>query len=292
MRILIKIGGAQLEQHAPRLQLCEAIERARHEGHQVIVVHGGGNQIRAVGKSLGLQDRYHDGLRITDAATADVALMVLGGLVNRKLVQAFSARGVSAVGLTGADGSTFGAKPLVRAGVDLGFVGVVDQVNSALVETLLQHGHVPVIATVAPTSQGLKRAAAGHSAGSPEREGEQPFFNINADHAAGPLSRALGCDALLFLTDVEGVLDAQGSLMPLLTDMDCERLIRTGVASGGMQPKLEAAQLAAKENPHAIVKIASASRDDCVLTALRDGAGSRFFHTAHTTDHAGAELHG
>lgn len=268
MRILVKIGGAQLEQAGPRQQLCNAIQAAKQEGHEIIVVHGGGNQIRKVGQQLGLQDRYHEGLRITDRATADTVLMVLGGAVNRNLVQSLAQSKLKAVGLTGADGNTFSAKALTRPGVDLGFVGRVDQVDGALVESLLTGGFVPVIATVAPATN------AGDSSL------DQPFFNINADHAVAPIGRALDCDAVLFLTDVDGVLDANGQLMPLLTDNDCKRLIETGVAAGGMQPKLESAQLAARENPHAIVKIAAASGDDCVLAALRDGSGSRFFALA------------
>ena len=125
-----------------------------------------------------------------------------------------------------------------------------------------------------------------------EPDSDQPFFNINADHTAGPLCDAFDCDALLFLTDVDGVLDAQGRLMPLLTDHDCARLISTGVASGGMQPKIESAQRAAHENPHAIVKIAPARGDDCVLAALRDGSGSRFFALAKPDTNQGALQHG
>lgn len=281
MRILVKIGGAQLEQPGPRQQLCAAIRGAKQQGHEVIVVHGGGNQIRTVGKALGQKHRYHEGLRITDRETADTVLMVLGGLVNRNLVQSLSQSDVAAVGITGADGGTFSAKPLLRPGVDLGYVGSVDRVDGKLVESLLKGGFVPVIATVAPGN---------HQDNEPDSD--QPFFNINADHAAGPLCDAFDCDALLFLTDVDGVLDAQGRLMPLLTDHDCARLISTGIASGGMQPKIESAQRAAHENPHAIVKIAPARGDDCVLAALRDGSGSRFFALAKPDTNQGALQHG
>ncbi|MFT4513171.1 MAG: acetylglutamate kinase [Planctomycetota bacterium] len=275
MRILIKIGGAQLEQSGPRQKLCESIQSAQQAGHEVLIVHGGGNQIRTVGKALGLQDRYHEGLRITDKATAEAALMVLGGSVNRTLVRALATCAVKAVGITGADGSTFSAKPLVRPGVDLGYVGSIDKVDSTLVEALLKSGHVPVIATVAPRTHSLNKL--GSDAATNDEAENEPFFNINADHAAGPLCHEFGCDALLFLTDVDGVLDASGRMMPLLTDNDCDRLISTGVVAGGMQPKLESARRAAHASPHAIVKIAPAGADDCVLAALRDGAGTRFF---------------
>lgn len=261
MRILVKIGGAQLEEAGPRAQLCKALARARAEGHELIVVHGGGNQIRQLGKALGLADRYHEGLRITDAKTAEVVLMVLGGLVNRTLVASLQRAGVQAVGLSGADGGTFSARKLEKPGVDLGFVGAVDHVRPGLVSSLLATGVVPVLATVAPG----QHAADG-----------EPFYNLNADHAAGPLCRAFGCDALLFLTDVPGVLGADKQLLRALTPADCERLAATGVATGGMLPKLEAAVLAHRENPRVLVKIAPAGEPDAVLRALRQNVGTAF----------------
>jgi acetylglutamate kinase len=269
VRILVKIGGAQLEESAPRQALCQAVARACQAGHELIVVHGGGNQIRALGKALGIEDRYHEGLRITDARTAEVVLMVLGGLVNRTLVNSLQRALVPAVGISGADGASFSAKKLEKPGVDLGFVGTIDTVRPELVQTLLAARQVPVIATVAP------------GADSPDGE---PFFNLNADHAAGPLCRAFGCDALLFLTDVDGVFDAERRRLARLTPADCERLVRTGVAKGGMLPKLEAALQALRDNPRALVKIAPAGAPDAVLDALRDDAGTRFLDPGHASE--------
>lgn len=261
MRLLVKIGGAQLEQAAPRARLCGAIAKARAGGHEVVLVHGGGNQIRELGKALGIEDRYHEGLRITDARTAEVVLMVLGGQVNRRLCASLQRAGVSAVGISGADGGSFTARRLQRPGVELGFVGAIDSVQPALVDTLLAAGHVPTIATVAP--------------GAHAEEGE-PFYNLNADHAAGPLCRALRCDALLFLTDVPGVMDAQRLVLPALSPADCERLVQSGVAKGGMLPKLEAALLAQRENQTALIKIVPADGDDAVLAGLSPTIGTRF----------------
>jgi len=261
VRILVKIGGAWLEQRGPRAGLCLSLARARAAGHELVVVHGGGNQIRTLGAALGLADRYHEGLRITDARTAEVVLMVLGGQVNRTLVAALQCAGVPAVGLSGADGGTFTARKLERPGVDLGFVGAVDRVQPQLVTSLLADGYVPVVATVAPGT---------HAA-----DGE-PFFNLNADHAAGPLCRAFGCDAVLFLTDVPGVLGADRQPLRTLTPADCDRLVRGSVATGGMLPKLEAALLALRENPRALVKIAPAGAPDAVLDALRPDVGTAF----------------
>lgn len=261
MRILVKIGGAQLEETAPRAQLCKAIAAARRAGHEVVVVHGGGNQIRQLGQELGLQDRYHEGLRITDARTADVVLMVLGGQVNRTLAAALQRASVPAVGLSGADGGSFAARKLQKPGVDLGYVGSIDTVRPQLVETLLAADYTPVLATVAPGVHGDQSA---------------PFFNVNADTAAAPLCKAFACDALLFLTDVPGVRGADGERLPRLTPRECARLVASGVATGGMLPKLEAALLAVKENPRALIKIAPAGEPDAVLAALSADVGTRF----------------
>ena len=265
MRILVKIGGAQLEEAGPRAALCTAIAKARAEGHELVVVHGGGNQIRQLGKALAIPEQYHEGLRVTDARTAEVVLMVLAGLVNKTLVHSLQRAAVPAVGLCGADGGTFTATKLEKPGADLGFVGAIDHVNERYVQSLLATGHLPVIATVAP--------------GTTSADGE-PFFNLNADHAAGPLCRALRCDALLFLTDVPGVLNAQKQRIGRLTPADCERLVATGVAAGGMLPKLDAALMALAQNPRALVKIAPANAPDAVLSALRANTGTQFVSAA------------
>ena len=119
-RVLVKVGGAQLEDAASRAGLARAVYTARDAGHEIILVHGGGNQIRALTDRLGIEDRYHDGLRVTDAATAEAVLMVLGGQVNRWLVHALEKSKVKAIGLTGADGGTFTAQAHRPGGVDLG----------------------------------------------------------------------------------------------------------------------------------------------------------------------------
>lgn len=264
MRILVKIGGAQLEEAAPRLELCKALARARAEGHELVVVHGGGNQIRQLVRALQIPEQYHEGLRVTDSKTAEVVLMTLAGSVNKTLVRTLQGCGVAAVGLSGADDGLFTARKLEKPGVDLGYVGAVDDVRADLVALLLGSGRVPVIATVAP--------GAGHVGG-------EPFFNLNADHAAGPLCRAFGCDAVLFLTDVPGVLDGDGVRIASLTPADCERLVASGVAKGGMIPKLDAALMALRDNPRALVKIAPANAPDAVLAALRGNVGTQFTTT-------------
>ncbi len=269
MRILVKIGGAQLEEAGPRQALAKALAKAHAEGHELIVVHGGGNQIRQLGKALAIPEQYHDGLRVTDARTAEVVLMVLAGLVNKTLVRSLQRCGVPAVGLAGADGNTFTATRLAKPGVDLGWVGAIDRVDARLVQTLLSTHQVPVLATVAPGTTG---------------DDGEPFYNLNADHAAGPLCRAFGCDALLFLTDVPGVLDAAGQRLSRLSPDDCAQLVKSGVAKGGMIPKLDAALMALRDNPRALIKIAPANAPDAVLTALRASTGTQFATTAATVE--------
>jgi acetylglutamate kinase len=259
MRLLVKIGGAQLECAGERRAIARALAAARLAGHELIVVHGGGNQIRDLCRQLGIEERYHQGLRITDAATAEVVLMTLGGSVNRQLVLALEREGLPAAGLTGADGGTFHARRHQPAGVDLGFVGEVTEVNPRLVEALLGAGVVPVIATVAPEAGGTS----------------ERFLNVNADMAAGPLADALRADALLFLTDVPGVLDEERTLLAVLSTADAGALRERGAITGGMLPKIDAALAAARAARRCLVKIAPAAGEGSVLAALRAEVGTR-----------------
>ena len=263
MRILAKVGGAQLEDPRERAELCRSVALARAAGHEVVLVHGGGNQIRKLVRALGLDERYHAGLRVTDAPTADAVAMVLCGLVNKELVHALQSAGVPACGLSGADGGTFHAQKLLVDGIDMGYVGTVARVDGRLVETLLGNGYVPVIATAAPLAAG-ESAPADHA------------YNVNADMATGPLARALDCDALVFLTDVEGVLDGNRERIAALTPDRCANLRAGGVVQGGMIPKTDAALAALAENPGALVKIAPADGEDSLLRALRADTGTRF----------------
>jgi acetylglutamate kinase len=263
MKLLVKIGGAQLEKPAARAELVQALVRARAAGHELVLVHGGGNQIRELVRRLGLPESYHEGLRVTDAHTAEVVLQVLCGTVNKQLVAALVAAGIPAAGLCGADGGSFGAEPIVASGVELGYVGRAVDVDRRLVDTLLAGGFVPVIATTATLAKGA-------------RGPDAHFYNINADMAAGPLGAALRCDAILFLTDVPAVLDAHKQRIAVLGAAECARLREAGVIAGGMIPKVEAALEALAAHPLALVKIAPAAGPDCVLQALHSSVGTSF----------------
>jgi acetylglutamate kinase len=257
LRVLVKVGGAQLEEPAARAQLVHSVALARAAGLEVVLVHGGGNQIRTLVRRLGLPEKYHDGLRVTDEDTAEVVLQVLAGLVGKGLAAAFEAQGVRAVSICGADGSTFRPVPERREGVDLGFVGAVGSADPRLVLALLAEDYLPLVATVAP-------------------DGEGRFYNVNADMAAAPIAKAVGAQALLFLTDVPGVLDAEGRLIPALAPDTCQELRERGVLHGGMIPKVAAALAAVEANPGVLVKIAPAAGPNAVLAALDPGVGTRF----------------
>lgn len=264
MRLLVKVGGAPIETADGRAQLAHAVTRAQATGHEVILVHGGGNQIRTLCKRLGLAERYVDGLRVTDAETADVVLMTLAGLVNRQVVDALQRGGVRAAGLCGADGHTFTARRHRHGGEDLGYVGQIHRIDRALVETLLTAGYVPVLATAAPLAPS-EDAAFDH------------FYNINADQAAGPLAAALHADALLFLSDVPGVLDGDKRRVEQLTPERAAALREGGVIAGGMIPKVDAALAALTvAPPGTLVKIANAAGDDAILAALSPTHGTTF----------------
>jgi acetylglutamate kinase len=136
MRIVVKIGGAQLEEDGARTAFARSLAGARAAGHELFVVHGGGNQIRELSKRMGLAERQVEGLRVTDSETAPVVLMVLAGLVNRRLVASLCSAGVPAVGVCGADGGIFDARKLKAGGADIGFVGEIRHVRKQLLESL------------------------------------------------------------------------------------------------------------------------------------------------------------
>ncbi len=219
MRVLIKLGGTLLETEESRLRLAREIAAAREPGVEIAVVHGGGKQLTRFLAERGVDSRFVNGLRVTTAEVLEAVVMVVAGLVNKRLTAAFTAQGVQAVGLTGADGSLIEAAPLDPA---LGFVGRPIRWNGGLLEAIAAAGYLPVIACLA-----------GGAGGS--------LFNVNADQMAVACARAFSADRLFFFTDVEGVLGSDGELHSQLSAKTCRHFIESGVASGGMRAKLEAA---------------------------------------------------
>lgn len=219
--VVIKIGGSTLGSHDTTLEDLVTLQK---QGIPCVVVHGGGKVISDWMKRQGIPPRFVRGLRVTDEPSLEIATAVLTGLINKQLVSALLARGGKAIGMSGVDGGILEAE---IADPDLGLVGKIVKVNIEPLRAMLEAGFIPVVAPI-----GIHRMDGSEHAGS--------LLNINGDTAAGEIARALGAEHLVFLTDVEGVKDASGRVLPRLSEMGARRFLRSGTASGGMIPKLEA----------------------------------------------------
>ena len=220
MKIVVKLGGAALENAALLRRATLAIRQLARE-HQVAVVHGGGAALTRMLAQMGKKSQFVDGLRVTDAETRDFAVMVLAGHMNKKLVAALGGAGQSAVGMCGGDGQAFRARKKTSNGRDLGFVGEISAVDPRWIETIWQQGCVPVISSVALGNDGQ-------------------YYNINADQMASACAVACRAHSLIFLTDVPGVKDAEGLVIRWLDLGQAAELARKSVIAGGMLPKLQA----------------------------------------------------
>lgn len=192
----------------------------KYVGLNPVIVHGGGLQIGDLLQRLGKESRFVKGIRVTDSETMDVVEMVLVGKVNKEIVGLINHFGGRAVGLSGKDGGLIKARALKIKGEDMGMAGEVTTINPSIIETLDRDKFIPVIAPVGVGED-------GHT------------YNINADTVAGRIASALKAEKLILLTDVEGVLDKGKRLISTLSTREVKKLIKTGVASGGMIPKLE-----------------------------------------------------
>jgi acetylglutamate kinase len=217
--VVVKYGGSAMDGDVDsRADFAGDIALLVAVGLRVVVVHGGGPQIGAHMARLGMEPAFVDGLRVTDAATLDVARMVLVGSVNRELVSALNVAGAPAAGLSGEDARTITAAPRAP---ELGFVGDITAVDTRLLDRLLDDGIVPVVATIGVDASGQS-------------------YNINADTAAGAIASALGAEKLVYLTDVEGVRrDAADpdTLVSVLSPDELDGLVSSGAVGAGMIPK-------------------------------------------------------
>jgi len=220
MKYVVKLGGAGLETPSLLESCTRAIAELARDGNQVVVVHGGGMQLTRTLKALGKQSEFIDGLRVTDAETRDVALMVFAGRVNKGLVAALGALGQPAVGLSGGDGLLFRARKK-RTSPDLGFVGEIAASDPRWLEAIWQLNGVPVLCSMALGFDG-------------------EYYNINADEMAAACAIACHADALVFLTDVPGVKGADGEVLRWLSIDQIAEMVKSAVISGGMLPKLSA----------------------------------------------------
>ena len=239
MTIVVKIGGAALEDANTLRKCARAIAELAQDGHRVAVIHGGGSAL---------------------TETRDAALMVLGGIVNKKLVAAIQSAGMPAVGFSGGDGMSFRARKKFPNGRDLGFVGEICAAEPCWIEALWRQGGIPVMASLALGTDG-------------------EYYNVNADEMAAACAIACHADALIFLTDVPGVKDADGAVIPWLSAHQIETLIASAVISGGMLPKLHACRQALKDGV-ARVRILPAAEADLLgqfyLTKLSCGTEVTF----------------
>ncbi|HET9741452.1 MAG TPA: acetylglutamate kinase [Terriglobales bacterium] len=224
MRVVVKIGGGALDDKELVRKCARAIiELVDGDHHQVAVVHGGGAALTRTLHQLGKESSFINGLRVTDSETRDVALMVLAGKVNKALVAELAALGKPAIGLCGADGFTFRARKKKNENCDLGYVGEICAADPRWIDAIWNAGGIPVISSLALGTDGQ-------------------YYNVNADQTAAACAVACHAHALVFLTDVAGVKDADGSVIRWLQIKEIGRLIKQSVIAGGMLPKLEACQ--------------------------------------------------
>jgi acetylglutamate kinase len=223
--IVVKYGGAAMEDPALREGFADDIALMRYVGLNPVVVHGGGPQVTAHLEKLGRSARFEGGYRVTTADDLEVVRMVLSGVINKDIVTLVNRHGTLAAGVSGEDGGLIRVRKK-QGDVDLGFVGEVERIDPSIVTDLLRD-FIPIIAT-------LGVDAAGQT------------YNVNADEVAAAIAEALGAEKLVFLTNVEGILDARGTLIPQIAADGVEDLRRTGVLSEGMLPKVDSALRAIK----------------------------------------------
>jgi len=250
--IVVKIGGSTLGSHDTTLDDLVSLQK---KGLIPVVVHGGGNKITEWLKKIGIATTFVRGMRVTDAATLEVVIAVLAGLVNKELVAEIMSRGGKAIGLSGVDGGLIQAKV---ENPELGYVGQVVKVNAEPVKAVLSAGYIPVIAP------GGLRLAGGDS-------DPVTLLNINGDVVASEIAGALKADRLIFLTDVPGVRDGEGKFLARLSAAEARKMIASGVIAGGMIPKVEACLNALSRVPS--TQIIDGRSAGALLSAIENNTG-------------------
>lgn len=240
--LVIKYGGNAMTQDDLIDSFCRDVVLLKEVGINPVVVHGGGPQIGDLLERLKIESRFVNGMRVTDSETMDVVQMVLGGLVNKEIVTQINLAGGKAIGLTGKDGQLIKAKKLKVSHktpemtapeiIDIGHVGEVESVDTALIEMLASRDFIPVIAPIGVDEQGNS-------------------YNINADLVAGKIADALKAEKLILLTNVAGLQNKEGQVLTGLTTQQVDELIADGTIYGGMLPKIRCALDAVKDGVHA-----------------------------------------
>jgi acetylglutamate kinase len=256
VRLVVKFAGALLEQPAEALYQSRAQQVAElaRQGHKVLVVHGGGPTFTRTLARLGIESRFVEGLRVTDPETRDVALMVLGGLLNKQLAATISASGQPALGISAGDGACFLAEPLNHP-AGLGFVGELSGVNVKFIESLWTAGLVPVAACLGLGPNGQ-------------------IYNINADQMAAGCAGYLHADRLIYLTDVPGVLDGDDVMETIECD-EIEELVKANKVSGGMVLKLDACRRALAAGVGDVQIVGGEIPGSLLAAVVGEGRGTR-----------------
>ena len=250
--IVVKIGGATF---GSRDTTIEDIVYLQKQGMSLVVVHGGANVVTEWLSRQGTSTKFVHGERVTDEAALEMVTAVLGGLVNKEIVAAINNAGGQAVGISGIDGALIQGKIRNK---EMGYVGDIVKVNVALLEALLPSGFIPVVAPVSL-----------HSFDKPDNA--PPMLNVNGDTVAGEIAAAIGAERLIFLTDVAGISNHSGKLIPHLSPDEAEALMASGVASGGMIPKIKASLRALSNTPSA--RIIDGTQPHALLREI-EGKGS------------------
>ena len=254
---VIKYGGSAMEDPELCRQVVADIEMLKLMGVRIVLVHGGGKAINAMLKRLDVPVKFKDGLRVTDDETMEAVQEVRVGHVNQQLVWALNEYGHNAVGISGADGKTLKAEPVDP---DLGRVGRIREVDTNLINTILDDGYIPVVATVGCGPDG--------------------FYNINADVAADKIAEAMGADKLIYLTDVDGLFrdfSDEDSLVAQLTRTETHELLESGTLDGGMIPKIRSVAEALDAGVSEVVILNGTYPHSLLLEIFTDaGCGTMF----------------
>ena len=265
--IVIKYGGAAMEGEALKSSFARDIVLMKLVGVNPVVVHGGGPQIGRLLERIGKETRFVEGMRVTDSETMDVVEMVLGGLVNKEIVNLINGHGGNAVGLTGKDGRLIHARKLTMTRnrpeldapeiIDIGHVGEVASIDTGVLENLARGDFIPVIAPIGVGDGGMS-------------------YNINADLVAGKLAQSLEAEKLMLLTNTPGLLDRDGALISSLDVRAVEALIADGTIAGGMLPKVRCALDAVQGGVHT-AQIVDGRVEHAVLLEVFTNAGMGTF---------------
>jgi acetylglutamate kinase len=257
--IVVKYGGNAMIDEELKSSFARDIVLMKSVGINPIVVHGGGPQIGDTLKKIGKQSEFIDGMRVTDSETMDVVEMVLGGLVNKKIVNLIHKHGGHAIGISGKDGGLITAKKFkhkiipTSEIVDIGHVGEVESINTSVINLLLQDDFIPVIAPVGVGNDGIS-------------------YNINADLVAGAISQSLNAEKLILLTNTNGILDANNELLTKISSNEVDKLIANKTIHSGMLPKINCA-LDAVKNGVKNVHIINGCVSHAVLLEIFTGSG-------------------